>query len=96
MRSYIGVATLVFGLFGVVVTPALAQDILPEEGRGFVDIEENPHKADILYIVRRGLTVGCDLDGPRYCPGDPVTRAQMATFLVRAVRRNAGCIGSVR
>ena len=30
------------------------------------------------------ITVGCSTRPPRYCPQQPVTRAQMATFLVRA------------
>ena len=50
-----------------------------------MDIEGSPHEEDIRFIIKRGLTVGCDLDGPRYCPDNPVTRAQMATFLVRAL-----------
>jgi len=31
-----------------------------------------------------GITQGCTPDHLMYCPGDPVTRAQMAAFLVRA------------
>ena len=31
-----------------------------------------------------GVTVGCDRGSNRYCPYEPVTRGQMATFLVRA------------
>ena len=30
------------------------------------------------------ITLGCSQSPPLYCPGDPVTRAQMAAFLVRA------------
>jgi hypothetical protein len=30
------------------------------------------------------ITLGCTLDHTQYCPQDPVTRAQMAAFLVRA------------
>ena len=71
----------------VSVTPQVAaQESLPSEGGGgFVDIEGNAHEENIRFIVDRGLTVGCDLDGPRYCPDDPVTRAQMAAFLSRAL-----------
>jgi len=35
---------------------------------------------DRLWV--RGITVGCG--GTNFCPGDPVTRGQMAAFLVRA------------
>ena len=31
-----------------------------------------------------GITMGCSSDPLLYCPGDPVTRAGMAVFLVRA------------
>lgn len=72
-------------LGGTVFPPVLAQDTPSEDGGGFVDIAGNSHEANIRYIVERGLTVGCDLEGPRYCPSDPVTRAQMAAFLVRAL-----------
>lgn len=34
-------------------------------------------------LARRGITSGCSAAPPRYCPGDPVTRSQMAVFLVR-------------
>ena len=73
-------------LVAMVGPGALAQDASPGNGSGFVDIGGNIHAEDIRYIVERGLTVGCDLEGPRYCPGDPVSRAEMATFLARALR----------
>jgi hypothetical protein len=41
----------------------------------------HPHAAGIGYVADTGITVGCG--GGRYCPGDPVTRAQMATFMHR-------------
>lgn len=39
--------------------------------------------AFIEEFARRGLTVGCG--GGNYCPNDPVTREQMAAFIVRAL-----------
>jgi hypothetical protein len=30
------------------------------------------------------ITLGCTADHTQYCPSSPVTRAQMAAFLVRA------------
>jgi hypothetical protein len=47
----------------------------------FIDIAGSPHEADIEALVARGITNGCAVD--RYCPEDGVTRAQMASFLVR-------------
>ena len=40
----------------------------------------NPFAAWIYELVARGITTGCG--GGRYCPNDPVTRAQMAVFLL--------------
>ena len=42
----------------------------------------------VSYVERLadlGVTEGCRTDPLRYCPDSPVTRAQMATFLVRAL-----------
>ena len=35
-------------------------------------------------LLELGVTTGCDGDGPRFCPDQPVSRAQIATMLVRA------------
>ena len=35
-------------------------------------------------MAQLGVTRGCSAEPLRYCPDDPVTRAQMASFLVRA------------
>jgi len=34
-------------------------------------------------LVGRGITAGCSASPPLYCPGNPVTRGQMATFIVK-------------
>jgi hypothetical protein len=38
---------------------------------------------DILWIAQRQITLGCG--GGQFCPGLPVTREQMASFLARAL-----------
>jgi Chaperone of endosialidase/S-layer homology domain len=43
----------------------------------------NPFCPFIEELSRRGITGGCG--GGNYCPDDPVTRQQMAAFLVKAV-----------
>ena len=48
----------------------------------FSDLGGVQYVAEISMIADAGVTLGCS-DG-RYCPDDSVTRAQMATFLVRA------------
>lgn len=51
----------------------------------FVDDDDSPFQADIEKMAAAGITVGCNPpDFDRFCPDRPVTRAQMAAFLVRA------------
>jgi hypothetical protein len=49
----------------------------------FIDISGSIHEADIDALVARGITFGCSMD--HFCPDDPVTRGQMASFLTRAL-----------
>ena len=50
----------------------------------FTDVVEgSAHDASIRALVEAGITSGCGEDA--YCPRDPVTRGQMAAFLVRAL-----------
>ena len=63
---------------------ALNLDAAPSAG--FADTEGNTHQANIDALAAAGITAGCKTDPLRYCPDSPVTRAQMATFLVRALR----------
>lgn len=51
-------------------------------GAGFSDIAASPHRDAIERIVAEGISRGCD--STRYCPQDPVTRGQMASFIARA------------
>ena len=60
----------------VVVAPAAAY--------AFNDVpSDSPHKDGIAYVDSANITHGCDNAG-NYCPDNPVTRGQMATFLYRA------------
>ncbi|HEX2420923.1 MAG TPA: S-layer homology domain-containing protein, partial [Acidimicrobiia bacterium] len=52
----------------------------------FGDDEQNPFVVDIEWAAAEGITVGCNPPfNDWFCPRLPVTRAQMATFLVRAL-----------
>ncbi len=42
----------------------------------------DPFAPWIEELANRGITSGCSADPPLYCPGDPVTRGQMAVFLL--------------
>ena len=48
----------------------------------FGDDDGSSHEANINKVADAGITLGCG-DGS-YCPLDPVTRAQMASFIARA------------
>jgi alpha-tubulin suppressor-like RCC1 family protein/subtilisin family serine protease len=49
----------------------------------FNDIADSPFFVDILWLAHEGITTGC---APRlYCPDASVTRAEMASFLARAL-----------
>jgi hypothetical protein len=49
----------------------------------YVDVPQaHPFHGQILSVTRRGITAGCG--GGGYCPSAPVTRAQMAVFLLKA------------
>lgn len=54
----------------------------------FSDIANTTFEDEIRWMVTEGITEGCG--GGRFCPKDPVTRAQMATFLTRALDLNTG------
>jgi hypothetical protein len=51
----------------------------------FVDDTGSPHEADINALAAAGIAVGCDAEAHLFCPDAPVTRAQIATLLHRAV-----------
>ncbi len=78
---------LFLALAGVVLSAA-AGGLGP--GGTFVDDDANFHEGMIEAIVAAGVTQGCDRDGPRYCPDDVVTRAQMASFLARGLGLSDG------
>jgi len=67
------------------LTRALKLDDTTEAG--FTDVDpSNNHGASINAVYNAGITTGCSQNPLRYCPNQPVTRAQMATFLTRALK----------
>jgi hypothetical protein len=58
------------------VTPTTSLDY-------FIDDETSVHQSAINSVASAGITQGCGTY--LYCPFDSLTRAQMATFLVRAL-----------
>ena len=62
-----------------------AFELAAAESAGFVDVGGNTHEANVDALAAAGITVGCATEPERYCPGDDVTRGQMAVFLTRAL-----------
>ena len=81
--SPVGRVSVGLTVFVVVISFFWVQQ--PVYADGFVDVEGSPHEEAIEAMAKEGITVGCDEEGPRYCPTEPVSRAQMATFLTRAL-----------
>jgi hypothetical protein len=61
---------------------ARALELPPADADYFTDDQGSIYENDINRLARAGITSGCAAN--RYCPGDPVRRDQMASFLVRA------------
>ena len=70
------------GQMATFLTAAL--ELTPGDGSVFPDVgADHPHVAGIGALVDEGITSGCP--GGGFCPADPVTRGQMATFLTTAL-----------
>ena len=53
---------------------------------GLVDVDSSSvHASSIDALFAAGITTGCGIDPLRFCPDRAVTRAQMASFLIRAL-----------
>ena len=52
----------------------------------FVGIKGNTHADNIRAVTFHGIAYGCDVHGFRYCPDLPASRAQVASFLARALK----------
>lgn len=59
---------------------------VPPAAKGiFADVPQNYWAADwIERLAAEGVTSGCAVNPRQYCPGSPVTRDQIAVFLLRA------------
>ncbi|MDJ0663512.1 MAG: S-layer homology domain-containing protein [Acidimicrobiia bacterium] len=49
----------------------------------FTDDDSSIFEGDINRLRQAGITSGCNADGTKFCPKAPVTRGEMAAFLVR-------------
>jgi len=77
---------LMAGLAVALPASASAQTTELPAGGSFVDDNDSVHEASIEAIAAVGVTVGCNPPtNDRFCPEQPVTRAEMATFIARAL-----------
>ena len=59
---------------------------MAEPAGAFEDMPADaPGAAEVEAVLAAGVTRGCSAEPMRYCPEEPVTRAQMASFLIRAL-----------
>ncbi len=60
-------------------------DYRPPAAAGIFDDvpADSPFAPWIEELATRGITAGCSADPPLFCPSDPVTRSQMAVFLLK-------------
>lgn len=58
-------------------------ELEPQTSGPFTDIVGNIHTPNINALAAAGITAGCSASA--YCPGEVVSREQMATFLTRAL-----------
>lgn len=65
-------------------TGVIAEEAMLDPGGTFFDDDGSIHEGAIEAIAHAGITRGC-ADPDLYCPDQPVTRGQMAAFLVRAL-----------
>ena len=60
---------------------------LPAGTASFTDVGDSIHAADISALAEAGITKGCNPPtNDRFCPQNPVTREQMASFLTRGLK----------
>jgi uncharacterized protein YkwD len=67
--------------YGVMIFVKLCEG--STEPGGFSDIGSSPFRSEIQWLVNEKIAAGCS--ATRYCPTTAVTRAQMASFLKRAM-----------
>jgi hypothetical protein len=59
-----------------------ALELPSSDGDHFRDVAGSVHEDNVNALAEAGITNGCTED--RFCPSDPITRAEMATMLARA------------
>ena len=80
-----------FAVFTLVLVLALPAFGALDPGGSFVDDDGSVHESDIEAIAAADITRGCNPPwNDEFCPSSPVTRGEMAAFLVRALGLGTG------
>ncbi|MFN7933121.1 MAG: S-layer homology domain-containing protein [Bryobacteraceae bacterium] len=78
------------GVLGMhVYMPLLQEGVNPAAPFDDVPVG-HPFFSHVAILKDRQVTRGCTFDARRYCPAEIVTRAEMATFLARALQLSGG------
>ncbi|MDH3500303.1 MAG: S-layer homology domain-containing protein, partial [Acidimicrobiia bacterium] len=85
MRRRAATITTVLGSVAALLIGTVAGAATPAEGGRFWDDDGWTHEGNIEAIAAIGVTQGCAPEGTAFCPDLSVTRAQMASFLARAL-----------
>jgi hypothetical protein len=90
-RRWLRIA-LIVGATALVIAPLTAVAT-----NAFTDVpNDHTHHNDITWLKDAGVTLGCNPPAnDRYCPGDFVTRGQMASFMERLATNQVVDAGSV-
>ena len=84
-------ASVTRGQMAAFLHRALGDTLTPAGSVSFTDDDGSIFEADIEWLGSVGVTKGCNPPvNDMFCPDQPVTRAQMAAFLVRALNYTAG------
>jgi hypothetical protein len=70
-------------LLALATTSMAGPSVVAAAAPPFSDVDGHVFEADIEWLRQQDLTDGCG--GGRFCPNAPITRAEMASFLVRAL-----------
>ena len=69
---------------------AKALQLEPADSAGFLDVSPDAYYAgSVDAIYGASITVGCDLDQPRYCPERPTSHREAAVMLHRWLQRSS-------
>jgi hypothetical protein len=85
-RLALGTAAIAALIVALPATASAADAAELPAGGSFVDDNNSVHEGSIEALAAAGITVGCNPPAnDRFCPSQAVTRAEMATFIVRGL-----------